>query len=124
MSVNERLKLIRKSTGLGQSAFGKTINVGQSGLDRYEKDGYELPNSVITTIVTVYNIHTDWLIFGHGGEDIRYRSEFVDKSEYELLNKRLCDVQEMLIKYQGDQIEKLEMETEKLRASNRVQTLS
>lgn len=111
MPVNQRIRAVRRSTGLGQTAFGRTINVTQSGVDRYEKDGYEVPNSVIATIIKVYNIHTDWLMFGDGEDDnIRYKNEFVDKERYDVVERKLTELQEELIKYQKAEILELKVE--------------
>ena len=115
MSLNNRVKLVRLSTGLGQSAFAKTINVSKSAYDRYEGEGYAVPNEVISMVIKVYNIHTDWLMFGEGGESIRYKNEFVEKDKYEIIERKLHEVQEKLIRYQEKKIEDLEEEKEILK---------
>lgn len=108
MTINDRIKSVRFSTGLGQTAFSKTLSISQSSYDRYERNGSGIPNEVVISIIRVYGIHTDWLMFGDGGEDIRYKREFIEKDKYKVMERKLTEMQELLIKYQNQKIENLE----------------
>ncbi len=64
--INERLKLLRTSLNLTQTAFAKSIGVAQSTLGMMEINKRELFERHIKTICSIYNVNEDWLRNGNG----------------------------------------------------------
>lgn len=68
MTINERIKKLRKSLGLSQAEFGKNIGVSRdviNNLDRSES-AVEPKPLMIEHICSVYNVNPDWLMHGDG----------------------------------------------------------
>ena len=68
MTINERIKQLRKSLGLSQAEFGKNIGVSRdviNNLDRSES-AVEPKPLMIEHICSVYNVNPNWLIHGEG----------------------------------------------------------
>lgn len=108
MSVNQRLVLLRTQVGLGQISFSKTIDISKSAIGRYEKDGTEIPYSVLAKILEVYKVHPNWFFFGEGGDDIvQYQEDYVEIKKYKSLENENNVLKDSLIKYQAKEIEEL-----------------
>lgn len=112
--MNERIKLIRKSSGLTQTAFGERIGVKGNTVTGWES-GIRVPSdAVINLICREFNVDEKWLRTGEGemlkpisrdaeiaafmgdimrGEDADFRRRLVavlarlDVAEWELLEK-------------------------------------
>ena len=108
MPLNQRIKILRKSLGLSQIAFAEEIESSKSAIDRYEKEGTDVPSSVLATIIEKYKILPNWLFFGEGGESPQYQEEYVKKEKYEAVSEQVNALQSELIKYQKKEIEALE----------------
>lgn len=63
--MNERLKLLRKTLHLNQTAFGQRIGLNQSTIAGYES-GNSPPASTIIAICREYNVNESWLRSGNG----------------------------------------------------------
>lgn len=106
--MKDRIELVRISTNLGKTAFAKTINVSQSAYDRYERGSSAIPAEVYCSIVRVYGIHIDWLLLGEGGNNVKYKREFIEKDKYDKIEERLRDLQDLLILCQTNKISEIE----------------
>lgn len=65
-SIKERLKIVRKMTGLTQEKFGQAIGSKQNTIAGYEMGIREPSNSVITLICKEFGINDIWLKTGEG----------------------------------------------------------
>ncbi len=63
--MNERLKLLRKTLHLNQTAFGQRIGLNQSTIAGYESGNFP-PASTVMAICREYNVNESWLRFGEG----------------------------------------------------------
>lgn len=83
MSLNQRIKIVRQKEKLNQTAFSESIGISQSMLNRYEKEGKEVPAKVIASIIEKYKIYSNWLLFGEGGQEPKYQEEYIRKEIYQ-----------------------------------------
>ena len=65
--MQTRLKVLRKSLGLNQDAFGERIGVKQSTITSYETGNRQPTTAVIMAICREFNVNEDWL--RNGGDD-------------------------------------------------------
>ena len=61
MTVNERIKKVRKEKGMNQKQFAALLGVTQSGVSYMEQSGSNVSDSSIKSICTMCNINEDWL---------------------------------------------------------------
>lgn len=66
MSIGERLKLIRKESGLNQTEFGARINLSQTTIGLYESDNRVITDRALSQICSAFNINETWLKTGEG----------------------------------------------------------
>ena len=66
MTINERIKLLRKELGLNQTDFGEKIGIKVSQASYIEKAGNPVTQRVVRLICTVFNISEKWLTEGKG----------------------------------------------------------
>ena len=66
MSIGERLKLIRKESGLNQTEFGARISLSQTTIGLYESDNRVVTDRAISQICATFNINERWLKTGEG----------------------------------------------------------
>ena len=67
VSVNARIKAVRKALGLSQRAFCKGIFLSHSFYAQIES-GTRKPNERVYELVsTKYNVNKEWLLTGKGG---------------------------------------------------------
>lgn len=66
MTINERLKLLRKELGLTQIEFGEKIGLKKSAASQVEKDGYSINPRLLQLICSTFNISEKWLTEGKG----------------------------------------------------------
>ena len=64
MSINERIKMFRKSKKLSQKQFALSLGVTQSGVSYMEQDGSTVSDASIKTICSVYGLNEEWLRSG------------------------------------------------------------
>lgn len=108
MELRERIMLIRKNFNLGVVEFSNRIGISKSSLDRYEKGQSETPSSVIANIIEVFNVDSDWLLFGKGGDKVIFKGNYVEKDELIQAQSKIASLQEQLIQYQMKEIEQLQ----------------
>lgn len=61
MTINERIKLLRKEKGLNQKQFASLLGVTQSGASYMEQPGNNISESSIKSICTICNVNEEWL---------------------------------------------------------------
>lgn len=66
MTINDRVKLLRKSLNLTQIEFGKKIAVAQGYLTNIENGHREVTDKIIKLICLQFDINEDWLRTGAG----------------------------------------------------------
>lgn len=64
--MKDRIKAIRKSTGLNQSEFGAKIGVAQTTIAGYENGSRSLSDAAIISICREFGINEEWLRTGEG----------------------------------------------------------
>ena len=66
LTINARVKAVRKSKHLNQSEFGKIIGLKQGGVSAMEQDGATVTEQNITLICQKMRVNRDWLETGEG----------------------------------------------------------
>ena len=66
MTINERIKFLRKEKGLTQKALASTLGITQSGVSFLEQEGSSVSDQTIKLICTVFGVREDWLRTGEG----------------------------------------------------------
>lgn len=61
MSINQRIRQIRKDCGLNQTEFATKIGVTQSGVSFMERNGSAVSDQTIKAICMAFNINESWL---------------------------------------------------------------
>lgn len=66
MSINERIKMLRKEIGLTQSEFAKKIGVTESAICNYENGKRAISDQTLKSIYREFNANKLWLETGKG----------------------------------------------------------
>lgn len=66
MSIGERIKEVRETTGQNQRQFAASIKIGQSTLAMFEGGHREPKNIHIEQICSKYGVNEEWLKTGNG----------------------------------------------------------
>lgn len=66
MTINERIKELRKSMSLNQTDFGKKIGIKVSQASYIEKVGNPVTTRIIQLICSVFGVSEKWLVEGKG----------------------------------------------------------
>ena len=66
MSINSRIKILRKDLKLTLAKFGKHIEMSESNLSRIEKSERAVTDKNIKLICSEFNVNEDWLRTGEG----------------------------------------------------------
>lgn len=66
MSINERIRLIRKESGLNQAEFSQKLGVSQGGVSWMEKSGNNVSDQSKKMICSIFNVSEEWLETGSG----------------------------------------------------------
>ena len=105
MSIGERLKLIRKESGLNQTEFGARINLSQTTIGLYESDNRVVTDRAISQICTTFNINERWLKTGEGemrrtANPLFLKDSSLDAADREILESyiRMTPTQRQFIK--------------------------
>lgn len=61
MTINERIKQIRKEKKMNQKQFATLLGVTQSGVSYMEQSGSNVSDSSLKAICTICNINENWL---------------------------------------------------------------
>lgn len=66
ISINARVKAIRKAKGLNQADFGKAISLKQGGVSYIEQEGNTVTEQNISLICQKFRVRREWLVDGDG----------------------------------------------------------
>ena len=66
MTINERIKELRKKLGLTQIEFAEKIGLKKSAASWIEKNGSNVTTSNIQLICSTFNVSEEWLLHGTG----------------------------------------------------------
>lgn len=77
MTVNERIKLLRKEKELNQKQFAALLGITQSGASYMEQPGNNVSDSSIKSICREFGVNEEWL--RHGTGDM-----FIEKTTFSL----------------------------------------
>lgn len=66
MTINARIKELRKQLGFNQTVFGEKIGIKVSQASYIEKDGNTVTQRIIQLICTNFNVSEKWLVDGTG----------------------------------------------------------
>ena len=105
MSIGERLKRIRKKSGLNQTEFGARINLSQTTIGLYESDNRVITDRALSQICSAFNINETWLKTGEGEmrratSPLFLRDNILDTTDREILESyiRMTPTQRQFIK--------------------------
>lgn len=103
MSINNRIKQLRKQLGLSQPKFAKNISISNSYIAELELGNRKVNERIIKLICAIYSVNANWLKTGEG--EIFIPSAQNGKNEYAMsIFKRLNPKFQV---YVLEQIEKL-----------------
>ena len=66
MSINDRIKQLRKSLNLSQTDFGKKLGVSRDVINNLDRSVVDPKPLMLDHICSVYNVNPDWLMHGTG----------------------------------------------------------
>lgn len=93
MTINQRIKLIRKNSELNQADFSKKLGLSQSGVSWIEQEGNNVSEQSIRLIASCFNIEEHWLLTGDGPmykkDDDNIFNSLVDKYHLSNAQQRL-----------------------------------
>jgi len=75
MTINQRIKQIRNTKGLSQSKMAEMLGVSLKTYQRYEQDGYKIPERVLRQIEVTFSVNPSWLREGKGEMFVEKRKE-------------------------------------------------
>lgn len=84
--MKDRIKQVRKSKNLTQTAFGEVIGVKGNTITNYETGLRSPTDAVIKSICREFDINEEWLRTGKGNPTVQ-------KSKDEELSEMLADIQ-------------------------------
>ena len=66
MTINQRIKSLRKDMKLNQKEFGAKIGLGQGAISWMEKEGNTITRQNVKIICDAFNVNEHWLRTGEG----------------------------------------------------------
>lgn len=69
MTINERIRTLRKQKGLNQKELGVKLGMGQAAISWIEQDGNTVTDQNILLICETFHINEKWLRTGEGERD-------------------------------------------------------
>lgn len=86
MTVNARVKKLRKALNLSQTEFGKKLGVSKDVIANIELERVEIKELTINLICRTYNVNPLWLAEGEGDIFIETSESIIEDlaSEYNL----------------------------------------
>lgn len=94
MTIQNRLKKLRKALNLNQTDFGNEIGISQITISNWESAKYELTYKSALLICDKFNVNIDWLMNGNGDMFKCTNQEVIDN-----LNQRLDGLSEAEIEF-------------------------
>ena len=99
MSINERLRLLRKDQRLNQGEFGNKIGLKQSAVSKMEQEGSVIIDQNIRLICDTFNINEQWLRTGEGDMYAETNEVLLSQlaAQYKLEGKKLELIRNFLL---------------------------
>ena len=68
MDISDRIRIIRKNTGLNQTLFGEKLGISRSVIKNIELNVYKtgIPENIVKLICCKFNVNENWLKMGIG----------------------------------------------------------
>ena len=79
MTINERIRTLRKQKGLTQAEFGKKIGIGQAGVSKLEQEGNVVVEQNIRLISEAFGVNPAWLRTGDGKAQVDEEEAFIQR---------------------------------------------
>jgi len=79
MTINDRIKEIRKYHNLSQKELAEKIGMSQNAISWSEKAGNNIPDSTIKSICTTLNVNEEYLRYGNGAKFSKPNTFSLDK---------------------------------------------
>lgn len=81
MSINDRIKMVRKDLGLTQEDFGQALGVSRSVIKNIEYNTVDATTKplLLTSICTTFGISRKWLDTGEGSKTAETVDSYVDE---------------------------------------------
>lgn len=95
MTINERVKVVRKQLKLTQKDFGQKICIAQTYLSQIEKGDREVTDKIAQLISLQFNVNENWLRTGQGEMFVPSHKE---SDFFEIFNSLTPESQDFVIK--------------------------
>jgi len=79
MTINQRIRQLRKQRGLTQAEFGAKIGLKQSAASKLEQDGATVVDQNIRLISEAFGVNPEWLRTGEGEQDADEEERFIQR---------------------------------------------
>ena len=79
MTINERIRTLRKQKGLNQKEFGAKIGLKQSAASWIEQDGNSVTDQNIRLISEAFGVNPAWLRTGEGKAQVDEEEAFIQR---------------------------------------------
>lgn len=66
MTINDRIKVLRKHLGLNQTNFGEKVGIAQGHMTNIETGRREVTEKTLKVICATFNVSEEWLRTGEG----------------------------------------------------------
>lgn len=94
MTINERVKAVRKALKLTQKDFGQQICIAQTYLSQIENGDREVTDKIAQLIALQFNVSENWL---HTGQGEMFASSHYEEEFMEIFESLTPDSQDFLI---------------------------
>ena len=79
MTINERIRTLRKQKGLNQKELGAKLGMGQAAISWIEQDGNTVTDQNIRLISEAFGVNPAWLRTGEGKAQIDEEEAFIQR---------------------------------------------
>lgn len=123
MTINERIKKIRKILKLNQAELGRNLNIDKSSMSKIETGRLNLNYEGLQKLHQLYSVNLNWLLCGKGklfiegyniGDEIINEPQTEYEKPKEELYKELCSSKDEIIKEKEKRVDILEKRLEDL----------
>lgn len=106
-TIQDRLKLVRRSLNLTQTDFGNKINRSLRAIQNYEGGGRNINGDLLLDLQDIFNVNIDWMRTGQGEMFIKKEENNVNYGKYQWLNS-------LLDKLPEEDVKQIELEAQKI----------
>lgn len=79
MTINQRIKEVRRQAGLNQTDFGERIKLKHGAISKLEQDGNTVTDQNIHIICEAFDVSERWLRTGEGEMHVSSRHAYIKK---------------------------------------------